>query len=403
MEIVVRLAASHPHATFLHTPTRTFLHTPTRTFLHTPMHTFLHTCRLHLAAKHTPLAFVTGNEACDLDSVVSAIVFAFLFNRRYHGRVLVPFVNTPRHTVLCMRGEVMHVLGALDIGVADLLFLDDVLASDTTTFDVYLLDHNQLSTRWQHMASCLQPRVLGILDHREDAGLFVDASPRIITPAGSCASLVADLALHDTAAWSAAVANMLLATIVFDTVNFTWRTTPRDVATAAQLWALVHQQSSAEPELLAGRTRPLYEQLCRALIDESQFAFGDLLYKDLKVCLHKRRAGHVLLYAVAVLHLDDLQHSMDRAQVAAFLAREDAAMLLIINVVGRGYERRQQLGVQFAKGMEQEPEHVFAFLQEKQCDLDTTSVSFICEQRNLEISRKQLQPYLREYLALCYP
>lgn len=122
-------------------------------------------------------------------------------------------VNIPR-SELVFRNDVCYALGSAGANPNDILFVDEaglssIISSSPVTSDsnsssssskssssssavaskvsVVLVDHNLLAPQQQF----LLPYVSAVLDHHKDEGLFLDASPRVITVVGSCASLVA--------------------------------------------------------------------------------------------------------------------------------------------------------------------------------------------------------------------
>ena len=62
-------------------------------------------------------------------------------------------------------------------------------------------------------------RVVGVVDHHEDAGLYLDARERVIESVGSCATLVAEQMLDKGVEIEPGLANILLGTVLLDTIN----------------------------------------------------------------------------------------------------------------------------------------------------------------------------------------
>ncbi|KAG8835839.1 Exopolyphosphatase [Serendipita sp. 399] len=153
---------------------------------------------------------VTGNEAGDLDSIASAIGYAFLSP----DSKIVPLVQTQRSD-LHLRPENTLAFSLASFDTAHLLTSSDIengLRAYSCTY--VLVDHNRI------LPSC-NGTVSGILDHHEDEGFHTDANPRIIKPVGSCASLVTlhnQQRLQDTSSNEVAdVAILLLSAILIDT------------------------------------------------------------------------------------------------------------------------------------------------------------------------------------------
>ncbi|KAA1471938.1 DHH phosphoesterase [Dentipellis sp. KUC8613] len=160
---------------------------------------------------------VMGNEAGDLDSLASSIAYAW-YATNAKRTLTIPLIRTPRDD-FALRAENQHALALAGIDPArDLLCMDDAPSSPSDKFA--LVDHNALAPRYA--AACPDARVVAVIDHHEDEGLYTDtADPRIITvPTGSCASLVARLladAYPDSSGTPPELATLLLAAILIDT------------------------------------------------------------------------------------------------------------------------------------------------------------------------------------------
>ncbi|KAI0752676.1 DHH phosphoesterase [Daedaleopsis nitida] len=150
------------------------------------------------AGKAKDWTVVMGNEAGDLDSITSAIAYAW-YASKYQHVLAVSLTQTPR-SELHLRAENLHAFELAQIDSnTDILCIDDVtaLAEDedapfpSSTFA--LVDHNRLHPRFTHANP--EARVVAAVDHHADEGLYRDtANPRrIVVPTGSCASLVAQL------------------------------------------------------------------------------------------------------------------------------------------------------------------------------------------------------------------
>ncbi|RPD61702.1 DHH phosphoesterase [Lentinus tigrinus ALCF2SS1-7] len=138
---------------------------------------------------------VMGNEAGDLDSIASAIAFAW-YASKLQGATAVPLTQTPR-AELHLRAENLHALELAHLNAdTDILCIDDVPHTADSGFpssSFALVDHNRLGSRFSHSNS--DARVVAVVDHHEDEGLYHDtANPRLVAvPTGSCASLVTQL------------------------------------------------------------------------------------------------------------------------------------------------------------------------------------------------------------------
>ncbi|KDR77210.1 hypothetical protein GALMADRAFT_139222 [Galerina marginata CBS 339.88] len=142
---------------------------------------------------------VMGNEAGDLDTVASSIAFAWIQSEVYKIPA-VPLIQVERAD-LALRAENLYALKLAGISddQAELLTLTEIpnseaASSSPASFPAHrfaLVDHNRLNGIFT--LNNPQARVVAVLDHHADEGLYPDAAPRTISPCGSCASHVGAL------------------------------------------------------------------------------------------------------------------------------------------------------------------------------------------------------------------
>lgn len=219
------------------------------------------------------ICVVTGNEAADLDSMASAVVYAWLLSREAGGSVCVPLIPIPREDFR-LRTEAVYLFKEAGISEHDLLFLDDVdLAAlkARSALKLVLVDHNKPSKAMAAYTDC----VTGIIDHHQDEGLFSAASPRLIEPVGSCMTLVAGLALEGAAtAIDRSCAVLMAGTVLLDTVNLdsqAGRVTPKDAALATAILGRTGMDQKA-----------LFDRLQSEKFNVADLSTADLLRKDYK-------------------------------------------------------------------------------------------------------------------------
>ncbi|KAG6908259.1 hypothetical protein DXG01_005524 [Tephrocybe rancida] len=167
---------------------------------------------------------VMGNEAgahqdmIDLDSIASSIAYAW-FQSEVHKKPTIPLLQLERDD-LDLRAENTYALSVAGITEPkeQLLFLTDLapfsLTTPATPFPSHafaLVDHNSLGAAYTFNNPTAT--VTAILDHHADEGQHPAASPRTITPAGSCTSHVAALFSEIPTP----VATLLLTGILIDT------------------------------------------------------------------------------------------------------------------------------------------------------------------------------------------
>ena len=237
-----------------------------------PLFSFLSATRsalLHVSPSTRPsssLTLVLGNPSADLDSFISALVFAYFYSTNFKQdntrRLFLPILNLPVtpsselwrfrpefRTVLelSLRSSQNHehyesVLQQL-VTIADIrsaagspfrrLFLSQGskdTSSDEKT-NMVLVDHNTLSIPTVEIREVANKvSVVACIDHHDDEGFVLShASPRIIrTGIGSCTSLVVKH-LRDQKIWQSTenvgalfeLAKLALAPILIDTANLT--------------------------------------------------------------------------------------------------------------------------------------------------------------------------------------
>lgn len=232
------------------------------------------------------LRFVTGNQLADMDSVVSSIIYAYFYHKRFpKNQPYLPLVNIPRDELRLRRDIEVH-LNSYGISEKHLFFLEDLeqfLDSNSNHVELVLVDHCNLQGKeLLNLQKENRIKVTGIIDHHADEGVFPDANPRIIHSNGSCSSMVfnywtsehLDLALPE-------VVRLLLGPLLIDTSNMTQKVEEEDVkAFNAYKKVLRFDFQSAEMDGLVYDT--LYARLKKAKKDLEGYSFYDVLRKDYK-------------------------------------------------------------------------------------------------------------------------
>lgn len=225
------------------------------------------------------LHIVIGNESCDLDSAVSALTLAFIYAQRQQEHDYVPVLNIPRMDYP-LKTEVGHMFNKCDIDEKMLVFRDDLPQHLSSDVNVILVDHH---------VSNLAVNVIEILDHRPleqnpTLQLLPAHCVRHIEPElGSCATLITERYLEQEQPRSSCVEELLHATIVLDTINFSTaakRFCARDLAMVEQLEQLQHGEDTEGHE--QQRRRLLFDELVAARADISKLTLLEVLRKDMK-------------------------------------------------------------------------------------------------------------------------
>jgi len=353
-----------------------------------PIQTFL-----SLAKKHVSDAklVVIGNEAADLDSMASSIVYAYLRNLQVPGLFVLPLMVIPREDFI-LRTEALYVFKEANIDLDDVIFIDELdLDKIMEQAALVLVDHNKLAGDLKKFDS----QVVTILDHHRDEGLYKTASPRIVEPVGSTTSLVAREFFTSGIEVSRDVAVLLGGTILLDTVNLAddaGRVTELDKEIAARVLPLC----------------PLPQQKFFDTVQKEKFnvaglSTNDLLRKDYK----ESQLGTVKCGIASALLPVEQWAEIDNdlaSGFAKFAAGRTLDLLLSMNAYTNPEFNRNL--VIFCKSKDAH-DQLLTYLQENELDLtpldcpaqkqsDSGFITFY-RQGNIGISRKKLQPLLADF------
>lgn len=220
------------------------------------------------------LTAVLGNEAADLDSMASSVLYAHLLSatKQSGGRDVLPIINIPRSD-FSLRTEAVWLFSEAGVDVDSLVFIDEVdleSIQKSGHLDLVLVDHNKLPA----FLSSLSAPVVEVVDHHADEGLYPDAK-RDVAPVGSCATLIAERYLASMPdLLDKSTAKLLLGTILLDTVNLdpeAKRATSRDEDAVGQLLKV------------AGMSRnELFDKLQFEKFNVASLSSRDILRKDYK-------------------------------------------------------------------------------------------------------------------------
>ncbi len=342
------------------------------------------------------LHVVMGNEAADLDSMASAVVYAWYKAERagQGADACVPFVPIPREDFK-LRTEALYLFEAVGLSPDDLLFSGDLdlqALQSGGRLALTLVDHNKLGPAFAGLEGAVEE----IVDHHQDEKLYPGAASRTIEGVGSCATLVAEKVLKAIPELlDAGCARLLLGTILLDTVNLdekAGRVTPKDREMADRL---IVRSGAAQKELF---DRLQFEKFNVAALDTR-----DLLRKDYK----DYSAGSVR-YGMSSVLLSVADWAKKDPGLTDGLAKYCAERGLSLLFAMNAYtdpDFKRELVVYAVK-----PELrklVVDFLVSRDLDLAplkgkapaaSENAAFF-SQGNGSYSRKKLQPLLQEFLA----
>lgn len=254
-----------------------------------------------------PLHVVLGNEACDLDSMVSALALAFYLAKTTETEdVVVPVLNIQR-SELPLRADIVSFLRKVHIPESLLVFRDEIdlhTLQQAGQLTLTLVDHHVLP----RADAALEEAVVEVLDHRP-----VEQKQRLPYPisvelVGSCATLVTERILQGAPEiLDSPTAALLHGTIILDCVNMDPRmgkATPKDSVFVEKLEALF-------PDL--PKRSDIFDFLQKAKFDVSGLTTEQMLRKDQKtIC----RQGTKV--AISVIYMD-LEAFLQRSGLVAEL------------------------------------------------------------------------------------
>ena len=331
---------------------------------------------------------VMGNEASDLDSMASSVLFAFSKGTVSDGLPNVPVMNVPRED-FNLRTEAVWLFRESGVSAADLLFLDDLDLGKLFAAGgskLVLVDHNKLSNKQSNWADSVEE----IIDHHANEGLYPQAK-KVIEPTGSAATLVTEILLSSAPDdLESGVAALALGTILLDTVNLdpqAKRVTPRDEFIVKRILDAVTLDRQA-----------LFDSLQFEKFNVAALSSRDILRKDFK----EYRMGSVMCgMSSALLPLTDWMKNDVTLEGAyqQYLAERKLDVLLVMSAYNAPDFIRElavhspdaALRQRMAEFMNQAGLGLTALVA-------TTANTDFYAQADLSQSRKKLQPLLSGYL-----
>ncbi|KAJ8290091.1 hypothetical protein GJAV_G00008610 [Gymnothorax javanicus] len=292
------------------------------------MESFLRSCQRIIkdAQKSSPgLHIVMGNEACDLDSMVSSLAFAYLLSKvSASERTPVPVLNIPR-AAFPLRTDNCLLLRECGLTQDALVFRDevDLLGLHRVgKLALTLVDHNKLpSTDFD-----LQGAVVEVIDHHHLESMPPSSCLVTMETVGSCATLVTERIIQKAPeVLDQQVAQLLYGTIIMDCVNMApeaGRVTPKDSKYTALL-------ESRFPDLPPRGA--LFQSLQNAKFDISGLTTEQVLMKDLKVA-----SGSSFTVAVCIVYMKleaFLQRKGLQQELCEFCHKHSYSLVVIMTIV----------------------------------------------------------------------
>uniref|UniRef100_A0A8C9BHH2 Prune exopolyphosphatase 1 n=1 Tax=Phocoena sinus TaxID=42100 RepID=A0A8C9BHH2_PHOSS len=262
------------------------------------------TCR---GAESRPIHVVLGNEACDLDSMVSALALAFYLAKTTEAEeVFVPVLNIKR-SELPLRGDNVFFLQKTHIPESLLIFRDEIdlhALQQAGQLTLILVDHHVLPKS----DAALEEAVAEVLDHRPIDQKHCPRCHVSVELVGSCATLVAERILQGAPEiLDRQTAALLHGAIILDCVNMDpkiGKATLKDNQYVENLEALF-------PNL--PKRNDIFDSLQKAKFDVSGLTTEQMLRKDQKTI--SRQGTKVAISAIYM----DLEAFLQRSGLIADL------------------------------------------------------------------------------------
>ncbi|XP_059574812.1 exopolyphosphatase PRUNE1 isoform X2 [Alligator mississippiensis] len=346
---------------------------------------------------HQEVHVVLGNEACDLDSMVSALTLAYYLTQTAAGAraAIVPVLNIPR-TEFPLRSESIFLLREQGIPDGCLIFRDEidlVMLHRAGLLTLTLVDHHILPSG----DAALEEAVIEVIDHRP---LERDWGPRrrvTVEPVGSCTTLVAERVMEGPPELlDRQTAALLHGTILLDCVNLApeaRKVTPKDARYVALLEARF-------PDLPARDI--IFETLQKAKFDVTGLTTEQVLQKDLKVL-----SGDQLIVAISAVYMtleEFLQRPGLQHDLPTFCQQHSYTALVAMTIsFGERHEPHRQLAV-YSPCARLRATLCSALERASSPPLDLSPLPSPCpdlctyRQGNVAASRKKVLPILRELL-----
>eukprot|EP00931_Biecheleriopsis_adriatica_P075342 TRINITY_DN49231_c0_g1_i1.p1 TRINITY_DN49231_c0_g1~~TRINITY_DN49231_c0_g1_i1.p1 ORF type:complete len:398 (-),score=96.67 TRINITY_DN49231_c0_g1_i1:112-1275(-) len=229
------------------------------------------------------LTLVSGNEASDADSIVTALVYAYLLHQDADaGELVIPVVKCNREDIQ-LRSETVLLLKKCGVHAQDLLFCNDAVVAEllNKATKIVLTDHNAADGPLIPLGD----KVVEIIDHHLDLGKHPEVTGKArniafegdkATAASACSIVCEKFFEHPRgkellALDSGAAARALLGVILIDSINLDpkkKKVCERDIAAARLL--MEHAPEPSQQELFRCLDDAKFDQDFWAGLESSQ-------------------------------------------------------------------------------------------------------------------------------------
>jgi exopolyphosphatase len=395
------------------------------------------------------LHIVMGNEALDLDSTVSSVLLANLYHHYYMDQEslpeqlvavdVLPVLPIERRDFV-LRQDAHALLSRVGVDLQHVLFIDDLSAPSQSVktallncqaagqLRVTLTDHNLLGQDF----SALSPSVVGIVDHHVDQTISEHATlsqeRQIVVPLGSATTLVAERYLglsplpslqvkgaeesefEPTSLLDAAIGNLMIGTILIDTVNLDakmGRTEPRDIQAIDAIVRHLTQCGDQFGLQTVDERNALFQFLQDTKFDLSRLTSAELLRKDYK----SWQVGNIKygISSVTMSTADWVSKDLDlSATFSQYMLEQHIAFLLVLtSFTDQNQTFNREVMAIAQPGNEALFSHIISAISEpltlssveipSPLNPSNNHISFF-NQKDIKLSRKQVQPAIHAAL-----
>ncbi|KAM9294088.1 exopolyphosphatase PRUNE1 [Gastrophryne carolinensis] len=363
------------------------------------MERFLQGCKAALQNKDVlDFHVVLGNEACDLDSMVSAIALAYFLSKTSScsNLVYVPVLNIPRED-FPLRTESTFFLRENHLEEEPLIFRDEIdLASlyESGQLSLSLVDHNILP----RSDAFMEDVVTRVIDHHvleRKPSLNCQVTTEMV---GSCTTLITEKITREAPhILDPQLASLLRGTIVLDCVNMApaaGKVTPKDTKYVTLL-------ESKFPDLPPRGAA--FDQLQNAKFDVSGLTTDQMLRKDLKA-LTSREVDMAI--SAIYMHIEDfLRRGNLESELQAFCRKYGYNVLVAMAITFTAdnepirqiavYSQQGELRSLVSRALEQATN---PSLELSPISCGSCSHVSVYQQGNTGASRKKVLPILKDLL-----
>ncbi|KAI1886017.1 hypothetical protein AGOR_G00209710 [Albula goreensis] len=364
------------------------------------MECFLRSCRSLLQA--TPeaspgLHIVLGNEACDLDSMVSSLAFAYFLSKRAgSGKAPVPVLNIPR-AEFPLHTDNGFLLRESGLTQDALVFRDEVDLPGLHRegkLALTLVDHNVLASA----DTDLEGVVVEVIDHHQLERKPSPSCSITVETVGSCTTLVTERIMQTAhEVLDKQVAMLLYGAIVMDCVNMApeaGKVTPKDSKYVHSVGVAISRSATKGA---------LFQSLQNAKFDISGLTTEQMLLKDLKVV-----TGADLKLAVSVIYMTleaFLQRRGLQKELCDFCHKHSYSLVIAMAIsIDEKNEPTRQLAIYSSSALYREEMSLALEKANSPC----LNLSPVCSpyteiraycQGNTLASRKKVMPIIKDFLS----